>query len=207
MANILIIDDHPVARLAVRMLLEKDGHTIIAEAGEGFEAMKLVRQLQPDMITVDLDIPGLGGVELIEKLRISGYCGGILVLTARDDEHYLSRCKATGADGFVGKKNNLEELGDAARAVLRGYGYFPLNRGESNRSQSLSQETQIVRSLSNREVQVLQYLARGEKVIDIAAKMHISNKTVSTYKTRILTKLNLVNQVELIDFARRNNLD
>lgn len=207
MAKILIIDDHPVARLAVRMLLEKDGHDIVAEAGEGFEALKLVREHNPDMITVDLDIPGLGGIELIEKLRNGGFQGGILVLTARDDEHYLSRCMTSGADGFVGKKNNLEELGDAVRAVLRGYGYFPINRKDPRVTRMPATEVTIIKTLSNREIQVLQYLARGVKVIDIASKMHISNKTVSTYKTRILAKLDLSTTLELIDFARRHNLD
>ncbi len=207
MANILIIDDHPVARLAVRMLLEKDGHTIVAEAGEGYEALRLIRELEPDMIIVDLDMPGLGGIELIGKLRTNDYRGGILVLTARDDEHYLSRCMSTGADGFVGKKNNLEELGDAVRAVIRGYGYFPLNRKDSGQTRLPSGEIMIIKSLSNRELQVLQYLARGNKVIEIAEKMHISNKTVSTYKTRILSKLELSTTLELIDFARRHNLD
>lgn len=113
---------------------------------------------------------------------------------------------STGADGFVGK-NNLEELGDAVRAVIRGYGYFPLNRKDSGQTRLPSGEIMIIKSLSNRELQVLQYLARGNKVIEIAEKMHISNKTVSTYKTRILSKLELSTTLELIDFARRHNLD
>lgn len=207
MANILIVDDHPVARLAVRMLLEKDGHVVLAEAGEGYEALRMARDLSPEMMIVDLDIPGISGIELIEKLRASGFQGGILVLTARDDEHYLSRCMKVGADGFVGKKNNLEELGDAVRAVMRGYGYFPLSRRENALARLPSEEVSVVETLSNRELQVLQYLARGSKVVDIAQKMHISNKTVSTYKTRMLTKLKLSTLLELIDFARRHNLD
>jgi len=207
MANILIVDDHPVARLAVRMLLEKDNHVVLAEAGEGYEALRMARDLSPEMMIVDLDIPGISGIELIEKLRAGGFQGGILVLTARDDEHYLSRCMKVGADGFVGKKNNLEELGDAVRAVMRGYGYFPLSRRENVLARLPSEEVSVIKTLSNRELQVLQYLARGSKVVDIAQKMHISNKTVSTYKTRILTKLELSTSLELIDFARRHNLD
>ena len=207
MANILIIDDHPVARLAVRMLLEKEGYTIVAEADEGYEALRLIREIQPDMIVVDLDIPGLSGIELIEKLRAGEYLGGILVLTARDDEHYLSRCMNTGADGFIGKKNNLEELGDAVRTVLRGYSYFPITRRDLTHGKSPGNEQTAIQSLSNRELQVLQYLARGEKILDISQKMHISNKTVSTYKTRIMTKLKLNTTLDIVDFARRNNLD
>ncbi|MBD9644556.1 MULTISPECIES: response regulator [unclassified Pantoea] len=208
MASILIIDDHPVARLAVRFLLEKDGHTVVAEAEEGHQALKMINEHHPDLIVLDLDIPGLSGIELIVKLRAAEYRGGILVLTARDDDHYLSRCMSTGADGFVGKRNNLEELGDAVRAVMRGYGYFPLKRRDNKGTNKMPEaEVDAIKNLSSREFQVLQHLARGMKVIDISEIMHISNKTVSTYKTRILTKLALNSTLELIDFARRHHLD
>ncbi|MCP2231679.1 response regulator [Erwinia aphidicola] len=207
MANILMIDDHPVARLAIRMLLEKDQHTVVGEADDGLKALQMVRQLEPDMVIVDLDIPSLSGIEVIEKLRASGFKGGLLVLTSRDDEHYLSRCMSIGADGFVSKKNNLEELSDAVKAVMRGYGYFPLKRKNGGNIAHPEQETESLKALSSRELQVLRYLAQGMKVIDISQRMHISNKTVSTYKTRVMTKLELESNLALIDFARRNHLD
>jgi two-component system response regulator EvgA len=207
MATLLIIDDHPMARLAIRMLLEKDGHHVLAESGDGSEAFKLIQKLTPEIVVVDLDIPGLSGVELIEKLRIHDFPGRLLVLTGRDDEHYLSRCMNSGADGFVGKGNNLDELQDAVRAVERGYGYFPLRRQTSTKNARPAGEVEAVKRLSNRELQVLRYLSRGVKVMDISEKMHISNKTVSTYKTRLMTKLQVSNTMELIDFARRHSLD
>lgn len=207
MATLLIIDDHPMARLAIRMLLEKDGHHVLAESGDGSEAFKLIQKLMPEIVVVDLDIPGLSGVELIEKLRSHDFAGRLLVLTGRDDEHYLSRCMNSGADGFVGKGNNLDELQDAVRAVERGYGYFPLRRQTSTKNARPAGEVEAVKRLSNRELQVLRYLSRGIKVMDISEKMHISNKTVSTYKTRLMTKLQVSNTMELIDFARRHSLD
>ncbi|ATF92953.1 Virulence factors putative positive transcription regulator BvgA [Cedecea neteri] len=207
MATLLIIDDHPMARLAIRMLLEKDGHHVLAESGDGSEAFKLIQKLMPEIVVVDLDIPGLSGVELIEKLRSHDFAGRLLVLTGRDDEHYLSRCMNSGADGFVGKGNNLDELQDAVRAVERGYGYFPLRRQTSTKNARPAGEVEAVKRLSNRELQVLRYLSRGVKVMDISEKMHISNKTVSTYKTRLMTKLQVSNTMELIDFARRHSLD
>lgn len=207
MATLLIIDDHPMARLAIRMLLEKDGHRVLAESGDGSEAFKLIQKLTPEIVVVDLDIPGLSGVELIEKLRSHDFAGRLLVLTGRDDEHYLSRCMNSGADGFVGKGNNLDELQDAVRAVERGYGYFPLRRQTSTKNARPAAEVEAVKRLSNRELQVLRYLSRGVKVMDISDKMHISSKTVSTYKTRLMTKLQVSNTMELIDFARRHSLD
>lgn len=207
MANVIVIDDHPVARLAIRLLLEKDNHQVIAETEDGLQALQLIRQHNPDLVIVDLDIPSLSGIEVIEKMRSSGYRGGMLVLTARDDEHYLSRCMSIGADGFVSKRNNLEELSDALRAIERGYGYFPLKRKDGASTMHPEKEVEAIKSLSSRELQVLRYLAQGLKVIDIAQRMHISNKTVSTYKTRVLTKLELDSTLALIDFARRNHLD
>lgn len=203
MATVFIVDDHPMARLAIHMLLEKEGHTIIGESGDGLEAYKQMATLAPDIMVIDLDIPGLSGVELIEKLRHIDYPGRILVLTGRDDSHYLSRCMTLGADGFVSKGHQLNELCDAVRAVERGYSYFPLRRQPI----APTEEHEALETLSNRELQVLRYLARGMKVMDIAGKMHVSSKTISTYKTRLLVKLRIEGMLDLVDFARRHRLD
>lgn len=207
MAKTFIIDDHPVARLAIRILLEKDKHVVVGETDDGHKAVLMVCQLEPDIVIVDLDILSLSGIEVIEKLRASKFKGGLLVLTSRHDEHYLSRCISIGADGFISKRNNIEELSDAVKAVLRGYGYFPINRKNGDCLRHPAHETESLKLLSTRELQVLRYLAQGMKVIDISLRMHISNKTVSTYKTRIMIKLELDSNMALIDFARRNNLD
>ncbi|WP_413507103.1 response regulator [Serratia proteamaculans] len=207
MTDVFIIDDHPVARLAVRMLLEKAGHRLVGEADDGMQALAQIRKLDPEMVIVDLDIPSLSGVELIEKLRAGGFGGGILVLTGRDDSHYLNRCMSIGADGFVSKRNNLEELGDAVKAISRGYGYFPIKRQQGATPYLPGRESEAIQALSNRELQVLQHLARGVRIIDIAAQMHVSTKTISTYKARIFSKLDLDSTLALVDFARRHKLD
>ena len=207
MANILIVDDHPMVRLAIRMLLEKDNHIIIAESGDGTDAFKVIQKIKPEIVVVDLDIPGLSGVELIAKLRKTEFPGRLLVLTSRDDEHYLNRCIQFGADGFVGKGNNLDELRNAVNAVERGYAYFPLRRQANRLPASFVRESDVIKTLSNRELQVLRYVARGMKINDIANKMFISNKTVSTYKTRLMHKLEITHTIGLVDFARRHHLD
>lgn len=208
MMNVFIIDDHPVARIAVRMLLENAGHQVVGETDDGLRALQQIRNMHPapDVVIVDLDIPGLGGVELMDKLRTGGYLGGLLVLTGRDDEHYVNRCIGVGADAFVSKRNNLEELADAVRAIGRGYGYFPLKRRTGGGQQVPVPEPAIA-ALSNRELQVLQHLARGARVVDVAEKMHVSTKTISTYKRRLLAKLGLDSTLALVDFARHHNLD
>lgn len=206
--SIYIVDDHPVARLAVRMLLENAGHQVVGETDDGLRALQQIRHMAPapEVVLVDLDVPGLGGVELMEKLRHGGFEGGLLVLTGRDDEHYVDRCIGAGADAFVSKRNNLEELADAVRAIGRGYGYFPLRRRSGGGQRPATPDASIA-ALSNRELQVLQHLVRGARVVDISLQMHVSTKTVSTYKRRILEKLGLDSTYALVDFARLHNLD
>ncbi|CAI0968749.1 response regulator [Serratia quinivorans] len=209
MSSVYIIDDHPVARIAVRMLLENAGHTVVGEIDDGLRALQQIRNMQPapDTVIVDLDIPGLSGVELMEKLRNGGYEGGLLVLTGRDEDHYVSRSMGAGADAFISKRNNLEELVDAVRAIERGYGYFPLKRQIGGGRQHPSMEPSAIDGLSNRELQVLQHLVRGVRIVVISQQMHLSTKTISTYKRRILDKLGLDSTLALVDFARNHNLE
>lgn len=208
MQNALIVDDHPVARMAVRMLLEKDGITIVAETGDGLEAISLIKQFSPDLVVIDIDIPSLNGIEVIQRLRNNGYQGGMLVLSGKDDDHYIKRCATAGADGFVSKSNQLTELHDAIRALKNGYGYFPrvLARLDAASHSAMSDQDKVA-ELSTKELKVLQYLAKGEKVIDIGVLMNISDKTVSTYKRRMMQKLGLSNMMEFYDFVQRNQLD
>ncbi|MEE4411991.1 MULTISPECIES: response regulator [unclassified Serratia (in: enterobacteria)] len=208
MNKVLIVDDHPVARLAIKMLLEKDQLSVVGETDDGLEALRLTKQLMPDLVIVDIDIPSLNGIEVVQRLRRNGFTGGVLVLTGKDDDHYVKRCAAAGADGFISKRNNLTELHDAVRAIKGGYGYFPLNRARIEAAGALpGDDMGRIASLSAKELQVLHFLAKGIKVIDIGLQMQISDKTVSTYKRRLMQKLELQNMLELYDFTQRNNLD
>ncbi|MCR0997798.1 response regulator [Serratia rubidaea] len=208
MNNVLIVDDHPVARLAVKMLLEQAQLSIIGETDDGLEALRLTKQLAPDLVVVDIDIPSLNGIEVVQRLRKHGYSGGILVLTGKDDSHYVKRCANAGADGFISKRNNLTELQDAVRALRNGYGYFPIHHARLGATGTTQEDDKSkIAELSAKELQVLHYLAKGIKLIDISVDMQISDKTVSTYKRRLMRKLELNNMVELYDFTQRNNLD
>ncbi|WDZ51810.1 response regulator [Acinetobacter vivianii] len=208
MQNALIVDDHPVARMAVRLLLEKVGINIVAETGDGLDAISLIKQLRPELVVVDIDIPSLNGIDVIQRLRNNGYQGGMLVLSGKDDDHYIKRCANAGADGFVSKSNQLTELHDAIRALKNGYGYFPraLARFDAASNRVKSDQDKVA-ELSSKELQVMQHLAKGEKVVDIGVLMNISDKTVSTYKRRLMQKLELSNMMELYDFVQRNQLD
>lgn len=208
MNSVLIVDDHPVARLAVRMLLEKDGMTVIGETDDGLKAVQQVRQLLPDLVIVDIDIPSINGINVVQRLRANGFKGGILFLTGKDDDHYIKRCAGAGADGFISKRNNLSELHDAIRAIKSGYGFFPINRARQNAAGDIPlDDKDKIASLSEKELQVLHFLTKGHKVIEIAVKMMVSDKTVSTYKRRMMKKLDLRTSIDIYNFAQRNKID
>lgn len=208
MENVLIVDDHPVARMAVKMLLEKAGMVVSGETDDGQKAIQLAKQLSLDLVIVDIDLPSVNGIEVVERIRRNGFTGGILVLSGKEGEHYIRRCASAGADGYISKRNELSELHDAIRAIRGGYGYFPLNRARQDASKKPeTDETSKISGLSQKELGVLQYLARGMKIVDIAQIMNISDKTVSTYKRRLMTKLELENMLELFDFCSRHKLD
>ncbi|MDH4581446.1 response regulator transcription factor [Pseudomonas sp. BN415] len=205
--KVMIVDDHPVIRLAVRLLLDREGYAIVAETDNGVDAIALAREHQPDMVILDIGIPKLGGLDVIARLHSLDLPLRVLVLTGQNPNHYATRCMQAGAAGFVCKEGDLAEVTAAVRAVLSGYSYFPSDVIKSGKRQvGLPDEIEMIGRLSDRELVVLKFLANGYSNKDIAEEMFISNKTVSTYKTRLLLKLNARSLIELVEFANRNAL-
>ncbi|KJK06789.1 MULTISPECIES: response regulator transcription factor [Pseudomonas] len=207
MKRALIVDDHPVIRSALRISLTNHGLEVVGDTDNGVDAVGLVRQLQPDIVILDIGIPKQDGLEVITRIRAQEQPVLILVFTSLPVDVYLNRCIALGANGFVSKEENMHSLNNAITALLDGYSYFP------NRSLNASSVSEIkagdaarVRKLTDREVVILQQLALGYSNKVIAEKMLLSNKTISTYKTRILRKINADSFLELVDFAKRNNM-
>lgn len=205
--KVLIVDDHPVIRLAVRLLLTREGYEIVAETDNGVDAIALAREHLPDLVILDIGIPKLGGLDVIARLHALDMPMRVLVLTGQNPIHYATRCMQGGAAGFVCKEGDLAELTAAVRAVLSGYSYFPSEVIRSGKRQmGLSDELELIDRLSDRELVVLKFLASGYSNKDIAEEMFISNKTVSTYKTRLMLKLNARSLIELVELANRNAL-
>jgi Response regulator containing a CheY-like receiver domain and an HTH DNA-binding domain len=208
MNKVLIVDDHPVVRLAVRMLMERHGYEVIAETDNGVDALQLAREHTPDIVILDIGIPKLDGLEVITRLSTPDAPMKILVLTSQTPGHFSMRCMQAGAAGYVCKQQDLTELLSAIRAVLSGYSYFPNQALHAVRSNlGNASEAEMVNRLSGREMMVLQQLARGKSNKEIADGIFLSNKTVSTYKTRLLLKLNARSLVDLIELAQRNGLE
>lgn len=204
--KVLIVDDHPAVRMALRMVLEREGFEV-QEASEGVQAVQATREHQPALVILDIGLPKLDGLNVIQRLRSITPAPKIVVLTGQPAEIFAQRSLQAGASGFIHKQEDLSDLITAARAVLSGHTYFPSVALHSGRpSQNGASDQEFLAALSDRELIVLKRLARGQRNQQIADELLLSNKTVSTYKTRLMQKLNASSLVELTDFARRNGL-
>ncbi|BBP82033.1 DNA-binding response regulator [Pseudomonas tohonis] len=205
--KVLIVDDHPVIRLAVRLVLTREGYEVVAETDNGVDAIALARDHLPDLVILDIGIPKLGGLDVIARISSLDLPLRVLVLTGQNPSHYAARCMQAGAAGFVCKEGDLGELTASVRAVLSGYSYFPSEVIRTGKRQGgMPDDSEMIERLSDRELVVLKYLANGYTNKQIASEMFISNKTVSTYKSRLLLKLNSRSLIELVEFANRNEL-
>jgi len=207
MADALIVDDHPAIRLAVCTRLERElGFREVLEAENGADAYELVCQHQPQLVVVDLGIPRLSGIDLIEKVAAAYPAVRMLVLSGLDEDLSCARAMRAGAHGFVAKRQSLAELISAVRSLLAGYSVFPLHALGTPRLNADAAGRDSLALLTEREITVLQYLARGIANKDIAKELMISSKTVSTHKINIMDKLRIGSLIELADFARFHNL-
>lgn len=206
MHSVLIVDDHPVIRLAVRVLLEKHGMRVVAEADNGIDAVQLVRDLTPQVVILDIGIPKLDGYTVISRIKALNVRSEILILTSQPADSVCRRCIQLGARGFVNKEEDLGSLINAIKAVDAGYSFFPSLSFDSVNSAEQLTELEQIQSLTDREVTVLQHLAQGYTNKQIGEMLFLSNKTVSTYKTRLLQKLGAASLVDLAEFAKRNAL-
>lgn len=207
MTTVFIVDDHPVIRLAIRMLLEHEGYEIVGETDNGVDAMQMVRECVPDLIILDISIPKLDGLEVLARFNAMNSTLKTLVLTAQSPTLFAMRCMQSGAAGYVCKQEELSELVSAIKAVFASYNYFPSQALAPERHEDGdSSEIELFKSVNDRELMVLQLFAQGKTNKEIAKGMFLSNKTVSTYKKRLMQKLKANSLVDLIELAKRNSL-
>lgn len=204
MTTVLMVDDHPTVRLAVRILLERERFEVVGESGNGIEAVQIARQLAPKVVILDIGLPGLDGMEVIKRLQLLDPAPKIMVLTGQSSDLYVRRCLDAGISAFVNKDEDLDALLFALKALVKGYSTFPQM---SVNSSTLESETVRLNSLSNREMEVLRRLARGENNKYIGTAMNLSAKTISTYRGRIGEKLKTESLVEMVDLAKRNQVN
>ncbi|HBZ17292.1 response regulator [Pantoea sp. NPDC088449] len=207
MKKVIIVDDHPVIRFAVKMLLERTEMIVVGETDNGVDAVQKTRDLSPDLVLLDIGLPKIDGLQVLERLRSLALPLKILVLTSQASAHFAQRCQQAGADGFVTKTDDLSELTDAIRVVMRGYSYFPrYDQYSPLLPAGAGDDNKLLGDLSDRELSVLILIAKGLGNKQIGDQLLLSEKTISTYKHRLKQKLNAQTLIELIDFARRNEL-
>ncbi len=206
--RVLIADDHVVLRSGLSMLLNaQPDMQVIGEASDGYEAVRKTIELAPDVLLLDITMPGLGGVDTIRLIKAKKLQVAILILTMHEDSSYLREALREGAQGYIIKKAAEAELASAIRTVYDGEMFvYPsltkalvqevIYRGEAHGHEQLSQ----------REREVLQLVAQGYTNKQVADKLFLSVKTVESYKARVMGKLSLHSRVELVRYALQQGL-
>jgi len=206
--KILIVDDHEVVREGVKKIFsEKVGSIIFGEAGAAPEALRIVREQDWDVVVLDLSLGGRSGLELLKELKQIRPRLPVLILSMHPEEQYARRAFKAGAAGYVTKDSSRAELAEAVNKVAAGGNYITPALAEklivdlARGSNHLPHET-----LSDREFEVMQLIASGKALNEIATMLSLSDKTISTYRARVLEKTGLNTNAELIRYAIQNKL-
>jgi len=208
--RILLADDHAVLRAGLRLLLDaQNDMNVIGEASDGSEALRLCETLNPDLLILDISMPGLGGLDALPLLRKHALSTRILILTMHDDESYLKGALRSGAAGYVLKKAADSELLSAIRTVIRGEIYIHPSLTRALVGDLMPPEDPTDdpwQALTEREQEVLIGVARGLTAAEIAEKLSLSPKTVETYRARGMEKLGLRSRAALVQFTLAHHL-
>ena len=208
MIRVILCDDHAVVRRGIRdTISEAVDIRVVGEAGSYPELREQLRKNECDVLVLDLNMPGRGGLEVLQALREEGSPVKTLVVSMYPEDQYAIRCLRAGARGYLNKAGEPAELIAAIRTVFQGRKYVTPEVAEMLVDSLNDPEDQALHaSLSERELQTLQKIASGKKLSDIADELMLSPKTVSVYRARVLEKLHLANNAELTVYAIRNNL-
>lgn len=208
MKTILIVDDHAILRKGLIQLLEGDFQDyIFLEASNGIEALSVLRKEKVDLALLDIAMPKMNGIELLKQLEIHNISTPSIILSMQEEDQYALRVFKAGASGFLSKNSAPEVLIKAIRKVLSGRKYISENVADILADNINKKDVKnILDHLSNREIQVLQLIANGLIVSEIAKEIGLSVNTISTYRSRILKKLSLKNNAAIIKFAIDHNL-
>lgn len=210
--RVVLVDDHPVVRLGLSALIDSEpGMEVVGKGSNGLEGVQLAEALKPDVVVMDISMPEMDGLEATRRIRSGGAGVQVLILTVHAQERYLFPVLKAGAAGYVLKSTVDTELLDAIRTVARGGAFlYPgatrmLLEDYVHRLQS-GASAEAYDSLSDREQEVLKLIALGYTANEAAEKLALSPKTVETYRTRIMQKLELLNRADLVKYALSHGL-
>ena len=206
--KILICDDHKIVRDGLKQILQQlGGGTIIEEAGDGYEALNLLKKSQCDILLLDISLPGMTGMEILQSVKAKWPAVNVLMLSMMPQEQYAILALKLGASGYLTKDTASEELLLAIRKVSEGGKYISHTLAE-NLAMHLTKDTNKLKheSLSGREFEIMIKLANGKSLQEIGNELFISDKTVSTYRSRIMEKMDLSKNTELTRYCLEHNL-
>ena len=205
--NVMLVDDHAVVRMGFKMLLESDADIkVVAEADSGEQAIQRFVEFKPHVVVMDITMPGIGGLEAIERILAKDNSAKILVLSAHEDSVHPKRVLNAGAMGYLTKRSAAEEMIKAIRVVAAGKKYLEASVAQQMAIQQLSGEQNPVDVLSPREFEVFMALAKGKTTNEIAETLFLSPRTVGTHLYNIKQKLNANNSAEIALIAMRSGL-
>ena len=207
MIKIIIADDHIVLRQGLRSIINNtDDWSVVAEASDGFEAVSLVEEHQPQILILDLSMPSLGGLEALARLQKTATNTKILVLSVKDDEFSVSQAMESGASGFLPKTASVEELQFAIKALVKGQTYLsPAVCAKMLAAQRKDEagNASPLACLTPREREVMKLLSQGLPNRQVAKTLHISARTIDSHRANIMKKLSLGSNSELVQMAIR----
>ncbi len=208
MINVMLVDDHDLVRKGIRRLLDDaSGIKVVAEAPDGEQAIRQIRKNKPDVILMDVSMPGIGGLEATRKITLSSPDLKIIAVTVHDDDPFPARLLEAGAAGYITKGCNVEEIVSAIRSVYQGEQYITPDVAHKLALSLVNNGSKsVIEELTQRETQVMLMIVKGETNREISEKLCLSPKTTSTYRYRLFEKLGVENDVALTRFAIRHGL-
>ncbi|PTA93654.1 fimbriae biosynthesis transcriptional regulator FimZ [Kosakonia sp. H7A] len=206
-ASVIIMDEHPIVRMSIEVLLEKNKNVeVVLKTDDSRTALDYIRAQPVDLVILDIELPKTDGFSLLRRIKAIREDVNVLFLSSKSESFYAARAIRAGANGFVSKRKDLNDIYNAVKMILAGYSFFPsetltyINHPGKRKGEPRDMP------LSNREVTVLRYLANGLSNKEIAEQLLLSNKTISAHKSNIFAKLGVHTIVELIDYAKSHEL-
>ncbi|AFT70306.1 MULTISPECIES: UvrY/SirA/GacA family response regulator transcription factor [Alcanivoracaceae] len=207
MIKVMVVDDHELVRTGIsRMLSDQDGIRVIGEAASGEEAVKLARDLEPDVVLMDIKMPGMGGLVATRKMMKQDDGIRIIAVTVCEEEPFPSRVMEAGAAGYMTKGADLEEMVRAIKVVQSGQRYISPDIAQAMALRAYKPTPAALDVLSERELQIMTMIVNRFKVQDVADQLCLSPKTVNTYRYRIFDKLGITSDMEMALIAVRHGL-
>ena len=204
--TILVVDDHPIVRAGVRQLIQQIPSATVVEAETGEEGYRLFQELYPDMVILDITLPGIGGLEVLRRIRANRENAKVLMFSMHEDPVFASRAMQAGARGYITKNNAADHLVEAIEKVLAGKIYLSADTAQQLAMLNIGAGTSALSDLSRRELEILRLVGEGKSMNNISDILGISYKTVANNLTQIKNKLDISKTAELMRFAISHGL-